>query len=198
MSIHGAKLLIKGFHLDRIEALTYIDKDMTGREFVQEWIPRDFPPNIDNTYRLTGRTFEQACLHTMTADVETIDSEPIARGHAIGSWIFENNWDGVRDVIESRDRRRAFGTLKYARHHRRMIFSKKGYIGLGPAAARQGDLLCALPGGQALYVVREVEGLESQFEFIGECYVHGLMDGALMKGCGNGWKPYSNEMFQLV
>jgi hypothetical protein len=189
---------ITGFQFDTIILLTYIDKHMEDRDFVKDWIPRDFPPEIDHTYVLTGEKFQDACLRTLTADVATADTQPRKRGEAVGAWIFDDDWDDLDDVVESRRRHRVFGTMKYATCHRRMLFSKRGnYIGLGPAAVQKGDILAVFFGGQVPYVIRKVPRVE-EFEFIGECYVHGLMEGELMKGGGNGWRPYPYREFVLV
>ena len=54
-------------------------------------------------------------------------------------------------------------------------------MGLVPAAARLGDRIVLIFGGSVLYVLRPREGLlASQYEFVGECYIHGLMDGEVL------------------
>ena len=44
------------------------------------------------------------------------------------------------------------------------------------AAAAVGDRVCVLFGGQVLYLLRTKSG-DVEHEFIGECYVHGNVDG---------------------
>jgi hypothetical protein len=51
--------------------------------------------------------------------------------------------------------------------------------GIGPAAMAPGDLLCVLFGFDLPVVLRLVEG--SRYRFIGECYVHDLMDGRAVR-----------------
>jgi hypothetical protein len=65
--------------------------------------------------------------------------------------------------------------IKMMTFGRRLFTTRGGFMGLGPAAAQVGDKVYVLLGGQVLYVLRD-HG-ESQFEFVGECYVHGMMDG---------------------
>ena len=48
-------------------------------------------------------------------------------------------------------------------------------MGLVHPRARGDDLICALYGGQVLYVLCK-HGLDKHL-FIGEFYIHGLMDG---------------------
>ena len=50
-------------------------------------------------------------------------------------------------------------------------------MALAPQGARAGDEVFVLFGGQVLYVLRAVGGA---YRFLGECYVHGLMDGEVL------------------
>lgn len=58
---------------------------------------------------------------------------------------------------------------------RTLVLTKKGYLGLGPTKARKGDLVCILYGCSVPVIIRE-HG--QGHEFVGESYIHGLMDGA--------------------
>ncbi|OCL11408.1 hypothetical protein AOQ84DRAFT_269871, partial [Glonium stellatum] len=62
---------------------------------------------------------------------------------------------------------------------RRVLYTKMGYMGIGPAACEIGDIVCVLFGGQVLYVLRPRNN--GKYEFVGECYIHGLMDGQAVK-----------------
>jgi hypothetical protein len=55
---------------------------------------------------------------------------------------------------------------------RRLFVTSKGYLGLGPEALRECDLVCILSGGPVPYVLRKVD---EYFYFVGESYVYGLM-----------------------
>ncbi len=61
---------------------------------------------------------------------------------------------------------------------RRFFTTLGGYMGIGPPGMRPGDLICVLLGGNVPWVVRQ-EGHE--YILIGECYVHGNMDGEFME-----------------
>ena len=52
--------------------------------------------------------------------------------------------------------------------------TSKGFIALVPASAQISDQLYLLYGGQVVYCLRKTT---DSFKFIGECYVHGVMDG---------------------
>jgi len=45
-------------------------------------------------------------------------------------------------------------------------------------------VFCIFFGGRVLYVIRSREN--GHYEFIGECYVHGVMDGEAVKSCDSG------------
>jgi hypothetical protein len=62
--------------------------------------------------------------------------------------------------------------------NRQLIRTKRGDLGLAPEAAEKGDLVCILYGCSVPVVIREVE--RGNHELIGECYVHGMMDGAAL------------------
>lgn len=58
------------------------------------------------------------------------------------------------------------------------ITGKRQYMGVAPDIAEPGDKICIVPGSCAPFVVRP-KG--EHFQLIGECYVHGIMDGEAMK-----------------
>jgi len=62
------------------------------------------------------------------------------------------------------------------------MWTDGGRMGLVPAAASLGVRIYILFGGQVLYALRE-RG-EGKWEFLGECYVHGLMDGEALSSRG--------------
>jgi hypothetical protein len=67
------------------------------------------------------------------------------------------------------------------RHSRRLFRTQNGYLGLGPMPAKIGDSVCILKGGRVPYVIRKVSEESSYFNFIGDCYVHGIMHGEAEK-----------------
>ncbi|KAI0836980.1 hypothetical protein F5Y06DRAFT_298218 [Hypoxylon sp. FL0890] len=73
---------------------------------------------------------------------------------------------------------------------RKFFVSKKGYLGMAPENAKQGDEIWVLNGGRVPLILRPLgKVLESyskpEYTFVGDSYVHGIMDGefvdALMK-----------------
>ena len=66
--------------------------------------------------------------------------------------------------------------LKSASGCRGLCWIRGARMGIVPAAAKVGDLVCVLLGGQVLYVLRSTDQY-NLYEIVGECYIHGLMDG---------------------
>lgn len=59
--------------------------------------------------------------------------------------------------------------------HRRFFVTCNGSMGLAPMRARKNDIVCVLYGCSIPIVLREEE--KGRFSFIGECFLHGFMDG---------------------
>ncbi|KAF2139895.1 uncharacterized protein K452DRAFT_253498 [Aplosporella prunicola CBS 121167] len=58
---------------------------------------------------------------------------------------------------------------------RALFTTKLGYMGIGPRSTWPGDRVAVLLGGRTPYVLRSAWG--GKFKFVGECFVHGLMQG---------------------
>jgi hypothetical protein len=73
--------------------------------------------------------------------------------------------------------------------------SEESFYGFAPQETRSEDLIAILFGCSVPVVLRKNEGSDS-YQFIGECYVHGVMDGEAIRDRGLGKKkleyPYSD------
>jgi hypothetical protein len=98
---------------------------------------------------------------------------------------------------------------------RQFFSTSKGFMGSGPFRLKQGDLVVILFGGGMPFVLRPSyqmidepakaspvryainnQGSESlTYRLIGECYLHGVMDGELIN---DGGSPNKEEIFYLV
>ncbi|KAF4628209.1 hypothetical protein G7Y89_g9940 [Cudoniella acicularis] len=56
------------------------------------------------------------------------------------------------------------------------VHNREPWYGLGPRDLAHGDTICILFGCSVPVVLRKVQGSD-RYTFIGECYVHGIMDG---------------------
>lgn len=60
---------------------------------------------------------------------------------------------------------------------RRVAVTRKGYLCLVPRGAVQGDVIWLVEGAQTPFVCREEQESVS-YQLVGDCYVHGVMDGS--------------------
>jgi hypothetical protein len=80
--------------------------------------------------------------------------------------------------------------------NRKFLVSKKnGWFGLGPMATTETDIICVLYGCSVPVILRpmETEGGKKYFLLVGECYVHGIMDGEIIEAADK----YGEEVFDL-
>ena len=72
-------------------------------------------------------------------------------------------------------------------YRRKLFVTGKGYVGVVPPGSGVGDEICIFRGSQTPSVIRErkteghVDGGvdEKSYTLVGECYVHGMMDGEM-------------------
>lgn len=62
---------------------------------------------------------------------------------------------------------------------RRLFTTRRNFLGLAPQESRKGDLICILYGCSVPVILRrhDANPFDIYYKFIGECYVHDLMDG---------------------
>lgn len=58
---------------------------------------------------------------------------------------------------------------------RRIFRTRRGYLGLGPACMREGDIVVVLDGGKVPYILRPLT--DSTYAFMGECFVYAIRNG---------------------
>jgi len=90
-------------------------------------------------------------------------------------------WEGSEGYRNSRIA--LFLALDTYSHNRRLIITDAGWIGLALEETQEGDFVCVLRGCRVPVVLRK-EG--DHFLFVGDSYVHGLMDGLAMDRVAEG------------
>lgn len=65
--------------------------------------------------------------------------------------------------------------------NRKTCSTDSGYFGLVPSHCEEGDLVCCLAGGSVPYVLRQSDD-GNDFKLVGECYIHGVMQGEALRG----------------
>ncbi|GJN74097.1 HET domain-containingprotein [Purpureocillium lilacinum] len=67
--------------------------------------------------------------------------------------------------------------------YRRFGVTAGGRYVMGPDAMREGDVVAVLYGGRTPFVLRKMEGGDGEggWSLVGECYVHGIMNGEALR-----------------
>jgi hypothetical protein len=113
---------------------------------------------INKDFRILGFTLE-----------EIVEAHPIAN----------NTLDHTELILLQRI------LLKMKRRllRRELLITKEGYLALGPETTQPGDIIAIFLGCQVPVVVRQQA---DHYEFIGTCYVHGIMQGEALAGLDTG------------
>lgn len=101
--------------------------------------------------------------------------------HLADFWAFQHAVGLAVTTAGSADPVRAERFLEAASNAcsgRRIFRTRKGCLGLGPAALCQGDFVAVLLSGRLPFVLRRFEDHE---KLVGECYVLGLMQGEIFR-----------------
>jgi hypothetical protein len=125
----------------------------------------------------SGNDRSRAFLRTLVADVVHGKRATESDARALDDWVMlKQDHLGVEELC---DRIKLSANLAEAVsavwNGRQFFMSEKGYMGLAPITTRAGDAVCILFGGQVPFILRERE--DFGHSMIGECYVHGIMDG---------------------
>jgi len=78
--------------------------------------------------------------------------------------------------------------IRAATTMRRLFVTRKGFLGLGPPQTVGGEKVFVLYGGKAPFLLRDktdktdkiINNPGPYYELVGDCYVHGIMDGEVM------------------
>ena len=98
----------------------------------------------------------------------------------------ESSHDEIRE-LEGKLENWKFSTRFMER--RRIILSSHGHLGMAPETSAEGDLICKFAGATMPFLIRPKLGTE-HYLYIGEAYVHGIMDG-------EAWNEKTLEYFTL-
>ena len=200
--IDGKRLITMGLVIDSIK---WVSEAVTDRmryvHVEQSWAP-DNPKTL---YKPTGETIERAFLRTLVADTVSSGSTVISRASNI-------EWPSIanRSDLEARTALAPtipgtppISNMKVVTGGRRLAFRKKrGYMGLVPHRARVGHLICILQGLQVPCLVSS-RSYSSEHEcymysFVGECYMHGIMDGEALRPTRKGLFKSNAQMSTSV
>lgn len=88
-----------------------------------------------------------------------------------------------RDRAAEKDDEDFYGAIGTTGEGRVLFIDWNGLLGLGPKGLQHGDHVCIPVGGDMPWLVRPLDS--GFYEFVGECYVHGIMDGNFQMPIGS-------------
>jgi hypothetical protein len=152
------------------------------------------PPNLLSAFYLNGEPMIDAYCATLIGNlnVESTGNALIDPTKAHRRTAF------LRAIYSGCDRAQRPNPedLRYTKvvrnvcHGRIFIWTESGHMGLVPASAQIGDIVCVFLGCVASMVVRPTKD-KDHYLLVGSCYTHGLMDSeALLGPLPNGWRIY--------
>ncbi|KAH7161049.1 heterokaryon incompatibility protein-domain-containing protein [Dactylonectria macrodidyma] len=167
------------------------------RAVVDQW--RELVPNKEEEY-IGGGSAIEAFWRTVTFDLLLTDRDYLAgapdrrdtrlpRGAAeMPPTTAEEEAEVREGIVDAPPPKTVLEKLG----ERRFFVTKTGYFGLGPASMRAGDIVCVLRGSFFPTVVRPATN--HCYTIVGECFVHGIMDGEMVDSVNKGkstWQPFS-------
>lgn len=185
-SADSAYMLARGFEFD---VITEVSKPHTlsssnGQQdvaelktFYQAWRRKAESWGIDYP---AGGSYSDAFARTICVDLDL--KQPKSQSNQENEAFINqrrrgNKFDINELETESTD---LFGALALVRNtkNRCLFRTSRAYIGLALLEVSAGDKICILGGAQVPFVLRPVQ---EEWRVVGECYVHGIMDGDAVK-----------------
>jgi hypothetical protein len=193
-------IAIDGFRFDTISRVIPIKEVLTPGRVSRTGVTQAVLSKLaedaisTSTYPHTGEPAWMAYFRTLTADRTALSPRISERYRSdyfaqfsdvdwqhpssIPTNLPDSFWEeiskAVETIVEDKD----------------LFVTEKGFIGLGHETCAVSDVVCIFSGGEVPYIVRG--GQDPCFSFLGECYVHGIMDGEAISGRG------AMEQFTLV
>ncbi|KAL0931498.1 heterokaryon incompatibility protein [Colletotrichum truncatum] len=165
------------------------------REVLMEW--RKMIPLSDKNYS-TGEPQVDAFWRTVLTDLQ--------QGGALGAQRLKaqdlellselESHEGMENLLltwEDPKKPDARQLRLLEQQNRRFFITSKGYFGLGHPSLQPGDTVCTLKGGDVIYGLRATEN--GRWIYVGEGYLHGVMDGEITKAATLG--EYSYQTFRI-
>jgi hypothetical protein len=208
-------LRIEGTVIDRITSLipefrpdtsqTHDDAYYGGE--VAKWLRAAITlrPTITRDTYITGESLDEAFWRTLIGNKTHLDTPaPSAYAEEFSALLIRQRFvDEAIDRAEETGEplmvqdstgewaRAEAGSRLYRQALQNMMFTKSfalmdaGRMGIVPGGSTVGDEVVLISGTAVPFVVRRLES--GKFALVGECYVHGVMDGKLVEGGNVKW-----------
>jgi hypothetical protein len=169
---NGRELQVQGFRVDvikHIDPLTFSDNHGFASSDEDVWAKMQdlLDPDIQ-TYEATNESMVDALWRTVLADIAFEADKPVRR--------LKRGKENIENEIANGNSGKKLN--RSACSGRSLATTAGNTIGLVPRLAQVDDEIFVLGGGQVLFVLRPLDG---QYQYVGESYVHGMMDGEALR-----------------
>lgn len=196
--------LVQDFWTNNPVASTWLVSGLAHRHEEGDQYPQILAPFAGSSYALVHKesSLRDAYLQSWVAgkamgEVDGFDLQ--ADSNAYWDRVF---WGTLGDPNRRVENRQSLdGEVHWKRYRdsaaevcnqRKFFFTQKALFGIGPGALQVGDWVVVLLGSDAPFIVREADPdardqtkavpQDVKFKLVGECYVHGLMQGQAVRG----------------
>jgi hypothetical protein len=149
---------------------------------------------LDDVYPFTGEEATVAFQRVLCADLQSSDRiEPFLEAALFygGSSSTARASQNERPLKGARLMQWFYSVMLRVTLGRHFFITERGYIGLAAATVQKGDSVAVLLGSDVPFTLR---AKDQAFELIGECYLHGIMDGEAVTG----YEKAGNDFDEIV
>jgi hypothetical protein len=119
-------------------------------------------------------------LSNLNKDGDTVNAANEELGYQ--HWLIARNQPTTPTALYSR----FLHAFQQATELRRFFITDRGAMALGPRSMETRDVVYVPHGSQVPFVLRKKDDVTSTYTLIGECYVHGIMEGELFEQAVSG------------
>jgi len=178
-----------------------MDTEYVGKENDNDNLPLDRKDyqRASIKYAKTGIRMIHHFHKDHTDDQDDDRPKPITTAGTWNQYMVDEPDPGKRGLVrrstpmtlEQEDKLKGINvSVQTATTGRVFFITEQGYMGLGPAHVEIGDDVAVLAGGHTPFILRPTQekeidrdyGVQQCYKLIGDCYVHGLMDGEAVEG----------------
>jgi hypothetical protein len=186
MQPKGDFLRLYGVFVDRVSAIGQLSENNAnyvaiGRVILNWYRLAGFPKDYSQPY-IGGKDWRNAFWRTLARDKCSNERHKVVRLNPDDDSVFVAWWTNTshgefakntKEISAWRYQRQ----LTFSTEGQRFFLTQAGYMGLGKP--KVGDEIYVLFGGNVPFVLRPVANT-TYFSLIGDCYLHGIMDGEAM------------------
>ncbi|KAK7978409.1 hypothetical protein PG988_005899 [Apiospora saccharicola] len=102
------------------------------------------------------------------------------------------------DSQEVKDMSRRYSIMAWNYNMSRCLYrTRRGYLGTGPHSVQRGDVVCVFMGAAVPFILRPRGDGDDGYTLVGDAYVHGVMDGELVKDWEEGQAELDLREFRI-